>query len=345
MIKQNHRSIVLLILLVSFSFHPCAAKIIYAEDPENRDIFNKKDITIILADSGLGGLSTMAEIVEKLRESRSFRSADFIFVNTLFPKSSSDNNPYTRQDKVRIFNSTLGSMEQRFKPDMILIGCGSLSSLYKDTSFSQCSRTPVLGIVDSGIELISKNLKAYPESKVILFRTQAALEENSLKSLLLEQGFLPDRICTQACQDLISHVKRGFDSEEAEMLILSYVDEALKRIQDPYSSLFISLNCTHYDHTLDLWKQAFKSFGIEQAVYIDPYKKLSDFFNRPETRNRSNSTAISIQIVSMVDISQSVRTSVGEWLRERSPQTALALFHYKHQPNLFKWHTAITPDK
>jgi hypothetical protein len=46
------------------------------------NIFEKEDITIVVTDSGLGGLSVAADVTERLKDSGIFRSARIIFFNS-----------------------------------------------------------------------------------------------------------------------------------------------------------------------------------------------------------------------------------------------------------------------
>lgn len=333
----NRRFFVLILVFGLLLLYACSRWISIAGKDKPADIFKKDDITVVVTDSGLGGLSILADSVERLRVSKAFRSVKFIFVNALFSKDSGYNSLKNRDEKILIFNNALQSMEKKFHPDLIMIGCNTLSVLYKDTPFSHRTKTAVLDIVDSGVELAAQKLKAFPQSKLILFGTQTTIEEKTHKKLLVERGFLPDRIYTQACPDLVSYIERGFDSEETEMLIFAYVDDVLQRIHARSSPLVVSLNCTHYGYSLDLWKRAFKSLGVKTTGFINPNKKMSGYFDRPELKNRNKTTSISVRVVSMVKIDADVRASIGRWLKDRSPLTASALQHYELFPHLFQW--------
>ncbi len=324
----------LLSLFLYFSFGEKKADL-RAEKLEN--FFRKKDVTIAITDSGLGGLSIMADAVERMKESRVFRKANFVFFNALFSNEGGYNSLKTREEKIRIFDSALQSLEKNYRPDLILVGCNTLSVLYNDTPFSRETAIPVVGIIEAGVELIAQNLEKSPGSRVIIFGTQTTVAEGTHKSKLEIRGISPERIVLQACPELVTYIEKGFASEETEMLIAGYVDEALQKIQRPESPLYVSLNCTHYGYSLDLWKKAFEAYGIKPAAFLNPNAKMTDFLFTSQRRNRFKSKEISTRAVSMVKISQETIESLGKWLKEVSPQMAMALSNYALKPGLFEW--------
>jgi hypothetical protein len=92
---------------------------------------NKKEITILVTDSGLGGLSVAADVAARLPESGVFEKARIVFYNALF-HNSGYNNLKTDAEKVRIFNAVLKAMNRRYHPDL-LIACNTLSVVYEKT--------------------------------------------------------------------------------------------------------------------------------------------------------------------------------------------------------------------
>jgi glutamate racemase len=236
-----------------------------------------------------------------------------------------------------MFNSALKSLEEKHSPDLILIGCNTLSVLYNSTSFSRNSFIPVVGIVNSSVDLIAQNLKTHPEARVVLFGTQTTVSEGTYIKKLEERGFLPERIVSQSCPELVSYIEKGYDSAETEMLVLAYVDEALQRLGPPNPELYVSFNCTHYGYSLELWKRAFESFGVKPQAFLNPNFRMNDFLFENSRTGRYKKTDVSVWVVSMVGIENQRIQSIGSWLEELSPQTAEALRNYEHKPELFEW--------
>lgn len=301
------------------------------------NFFQKENITIAVTDSGLGGLSIVAETAVRIKRSKIFKSADLLFFNALFSSEGGYNSLKTREEKIRVFDSALHSLEKNYQPDLILIGCNTLSILYEDTLFAQQASIPVVGIIESGVELIEQSLIASPESKVIVFGTQTTIEEGAYQKKLVERRILPERIIPQACPELVSYIEKGLASDETEMLISAYVDEALQNIKDHQVPIHVSLNCTHFGYALDSWKKAFASYGVKPLSFLNPNSKMIDFLFQPQRKDRFEGTDVSVSVVSMVEISRNRIESIGGWLTEISPQSAEALKAYELKPGLFDW--------
>jgi len=329
--------VISIFILISLICSSCAEKPSFASEDSLSDIFQKEEVTIAVTDSGLGGLSIMAEATERTKEWRGFQKSNFIFFNALFSNEGGYNSLKSLAEKVSIFNSALRSLEENHHPDMILIGCNTLSSFFEETAFSKQTKIPVIGIIDSSVELIAQNLKAHPESKIILFATQTTVSQSSHKDRLMEMGFLPERIVSQACPELEEYIERGYDSEATEMLIFAYVDEALQNIGDRRAPLIVSLNCTHYGYSLDLWRKAFTNLDIEPLAYLNPNSKMIEFLFPQKYKNRYKSTDISVRIVSMVEIGQEKIDSIGTYLQKLSPPITHALKNYELKEALFEW--------
>jgi glutamate racemase len=339
--KKRIKHILFLLLSLLFLiqiFYSSPAKIQLSGQEEKLDkFFQKNEVTVAVTDSGLGGLSILADAVERMRESKNFQKVNFIFFNALFSNEGGFNSLKTRKEKIQIFDSALKSLEENYHPDLILIGCNTLSVIYDDTSFSEKTSIPVVGIVEAGVDLIAQKLEASPESKVIIFATYTTANENTHKKKLEERGILSQRIIVQACPELVNYIEKGPASDETEMLISAYVAEALHKMKDTQPPLYVSLNCTHYGYSLDLWEQAFRGSKVRPLAFLNPNSKMLDFLFEPQERNRFERTEISISVVSMVEIGEEKIESLGKKLGEISPQTRDALSFYELKPDLFKW--------
>ncbi|MCJ7679217.1 MAG: aspartate/glutamate racemase family protein, partial [Candidatus Aminicenantes bacterium] len=266
-----------------------------------------------------------------------YKSVQLVFVNALFSTEGGYNSLKTPEEKRRILDSALRRMEELYHPDLLLIACNTLSILYPGTDFAQSASIPVLGIVDTGVEMMAEQLKPDPEARIILFGTQTTITENTHKKKLTQMGFLPDRIITQACPDLVPYIEKDHNSDETEMLILAYVDEALQKRGEHTSHLYVCFGCTHYGYSLELWQKAFNQMGVEVAGFINPNRGLAHIFDRPSLRDRFERTDLQTRVISMVPIPEEAVSSLGEWLLSRSPDISRALRQYEIIPDLFPW--------
>ncbi len=303
-------------------------------------LFGKKRVTIAVTDSGLGGLSVLAEAAARMKKSGTFEAADFIFYNALFSAEGGYNSLKTRGEKIAIFQSALGSLENKYRPDLILIACNTLSVLYEKTSFSQRTKTPVVGIVGAGVDLIAERLRAAPDSSVIIFGTPTTISEGTHRQELEKAGFAAERIISQPCPELESYIERDSAGGDTELLISAFAGEALDKLPSPRPPVFASLNCTHYGYALPLWEAAFAGAGVKPAGILNPNSRMIDFLFAPGRAGRFPGTRIAVRVISMVEISPERIGSIGRWLALTSPETADALTSYEHVSDLFGWQSA-----
>jgi glutamate racemase len=307
-------------------------------------LFQKSRVAVAVTDSGLGGLSVMAEAARRIKEAGVFERVDFLFFNALFKSGSGYNSLKTREEKIRVFDSALAGLEEKYRPDIILIGCNTLSVLYEDTPFSRTTKIPVIGIVDAGAELISEGLREYPESSVIIFGTPTTISEGAYSRELEKRGFASKRIHSQSCPELESFIERDYQGDETGMLVAGCVGEALQNIEKGGRSippLIISLNCTHYGYAMPLWEKAFEEAGVKPLQILNPNSRMVDPLFEKKYASRYEKTAVSARVVSMVEISPSKIESLGGWLQNLSPEVAGALHNYEHIPGLFEWEKFI----
>jgi len=303
-------------------------------------LFAKSDVTIAVMDSGLGGLSIMADLGARLKEARIFRSVRLVFYNALFSNDSGYNSLRTRGEKIAVFNSALESLDRNVRPDAVLVGCNTLSVFIPEAPFSRTVKIPVLGIVEPGVDLIARALGAAPSATAIIFGTETTIGEDEHRRRLLGRGVAAGRIVTEACPELASFIEKAPRSEDTGLLIESYVDEALAKVRGPKSKVVVGLACTHYGYSLDLWRQAFADRGVE-AVILNPNSVMAEAMVPSRLRNRVPATAIRAEAWSMVVIGPEKIAGLGEGLRKISPETAAALAGYKLKPDLFEWRSLI----
>lgn len=296
---------------------------------------NNKDVTIVVTDSGLGGLSIVADLASRLPESGVFRSARIVFFSALFKEKSGYNSLKTEADKARIFQIVLEAMEDRYSPDLLLIGCNTLSVVYSETPFSRRPVFPVVGIIETGADLIAGEFERTPEATAVIFATRTTVESEVHKRILVARGVPPERIVSQACHKLAGAINRGAGSEETKGLIDGFVAEALAKVPEPGAPLFASLNCTDYGYSIRIFRQAFAAAGYRDIPIIDPNSRLADFLFAPPLLYRFPGTQVTVEVISKTIITDEMIDSIGALLQTVSPPTAEALRVYRHDSQLF----------
>ncbi len=323
-------------LVIPSAVAPAAQKT-PSPDAKLEKVFRKKNVTIAVTDSGLGGLSVLAEAAARMKTAGTFERADFLFFNALFSAEGGYNSLQTRGEKIAIFQSALGGLEKRYHPDLILVACNTLSVLLEDTLFARRTKTPIVGIVAAGVDLMAEALQAEPGSSVIIFGTPTTIAEGAHRRALEDRGFAADRVITQPCPELESFIERDWAGSETSLLISGFVEEALQKLPSPRPSVYASLNCTHYGYSLPLWESAFAAAGLKPAAILNPNSRMIDFLFAPGRAGRFPATAVSARVVSMIEIGPEKREALGGWLARTSPETAEALRAYDLVPDLFRW--------
>ncbi len=271
-----------------------------------------------------------------------FKNVKLVFFNALFSDQGGYNSLQTREEKLAVFSNALQSMQDRYAPDIILVACNTLSVLIADTDFVRSSKVPVVGIIEDGVEQIAEQLRDNPAARNIIFATQTTVDEGAHKNGLLALGFSDAQVMTQSCPQLTLYIEQGFDSMDSELLIDAYVDEALSRMGETGGPLSVSFNCTHFGYSMDFWKKAFASRGVEVSAYLDPNTRLVDFLLPVNLQQRYPHSEVTVKVVSMTDIPQVSRDSIGRWLHKVSPVTESALRNFERVPDLFEWRAPVS---
>lgn len=307
--------------------------------PDWSALFARNRVTIAVTDSGLGGLAIMAEAAERLKSAHSFRSVDLVFWNALFSNDSGYNSLPTREDKVRILDSSLRSLAARIKPDLILVGCNTLSVLLDDVPFLKETDIPIAGIVEAGVAGLTEALQNDPRATGLLLGTKTTIAEGAHLRRLVAAGIPESRLVSQPCANLVGLIEEDWRGKKAEELITAYVGEAAGRMPNRGAPVYAALFCTHFGYSEELWKRAFAAHGLTLAGLVNPNSRWIEPLDPPERKNRFARTVVRTRVVSMVEISVGVRESLGEWLGRISPETAASLKSYELVPDLFEWRT------
>jgi glutamate racemase len=298
-------------------------------DPGKR----KKEITIVITDSGLGGLDVMGDIAKKLSGSGHYKKVNLIFVNALFEAGKGYNALNSREEKIRTFNNVLMGIEENYHPDIIMVACNTLSVLVKETAFVKNSDTKVVGIVEAGVSMIEWSMENEPNSSVIITGTETTITEDSHRKALIKNGVSENSIITQSCPQLQSYIEQDPEGEDTGMLISIYIDEAVSRLPEDHGPVFLSLNCSHFGYSDEFWREAFEYVNCDLAGILNPNETMGDFLFPTETAGRYKSTTVDLSVVSKVKILN--KEAMVNFLQGSSPNMAEALKNYHIAPELF----------
>lgn len=294
---------------------------------------DKKEITIVITDSGLGGLTVMDDIAKKISKSGHYKKVNLIFVNALFDENRGYNALSTREERINIFNNVLYGIEDNFAPDIILVACNTLSVIYAETEFVKKGIKQVEGIVQPGVRLIYENLSENEKAKVIITGTESTIAENSHRASLIQKGISEDRIIVKACPQLQSYIEQDPEGEDTEMLISFYMEEVVSQMGTTKIPVYLSLNCTHFAYSENFWKQAFGNSNVILAKILNPNSIMGDMLLPEEQQGKYRKTKLTYSVVSKVKLKN--KESMIRVFREDAPELTKTLDNYYLMPDLF----------
>jgi glutamate racemase len=304
---------------------------------ELRNAIDKEAVTLLVTDSGLGGLAVCADIVEKAKEQKQYGVLHVVFCDALPEANAGYNKMRTTERKAQVFSDALDGMVQRYHPNAVLIACNTLSVVYPETRFHRSRSIPVVGIVDIGVDLLMQQLSEHRTAGAIIFGTETTIRSNAHKSRLLEYGIAPDRIVTQACPGLAGEIETDARSDRVRTSIELFADDALKRLPGTMDTVLAGLCCTHYGYCGGMFASALRSRSGRAVEIVDPTRSMSELVFVPGRRDRFPQTSVTVSVVSRAVISPAEIKSIAGLLDDSSPETATALRNYELRRDLFPY--------
>jgi len=296
--------------------------------------------TILVTDSGLGGMSVFARIAAHLKKKSPWQDVSMIYFNA-WPEQDRGYNHFESMDqRAGVFDNALNAMES-YKPDMVLIACNTLSVIYPLTLYSKNTKIKISGIVDHGVQLIRENLNQDRSSHVIIFGTPTTMAEKTHQQRLVKMGVNPDRITNQECKNLAGKIERDPFSNRVSAMIHANVSKAVSKIPQSVEKVYAALCCTHFGYCSDLFHKTLSDHVNGKVIILNPNKKMADYvISETGIENPDKVTCFSpdidIKVVSRVFWEPRRIDAYVRLLKKVSPETVKALAGYEWNPNLFE---------
>lgn len=294
----------------------------------------KDSLSLVIADSGMGGLSICADVVRGLQERRSHRSVAVTYFNAWPEQDRGYNLLPGMAERVRVFDRALAAM-LRFGPDRILIACNTLSALYPDTPFSRKAPVPVTDIIEFGIEQMHAHLRNRADSRVIILGTPTAIETGIHRARLIGRGIDAERIVSQPCDRLAGEIEKEPEGETVRAMIEDYVGQAAEKFPDRRLPVAAALCCTHYGYSRSLFEAALQARFEGPVAILDPNRAMSEGLLAELPARSEKGVRIDLRVVSRIVWSEEKIGAIARLLESASPLTANALRQYRHDPELF----------
>jgi glutamate racemase len=299
------------------------------------DLPDKPQITILVTDSGLGGLSICADLVNNLIQQKAARELSVIYFNAWPLQDKGYNYLGGDCERIRVFGNAVSAMN-RYKPDLILIACNTLSVVFHQGRLADKVRAPVVDIINFGVDMIADRLNGHPGSTVLILGTRTTVSSRAHKKRLTERGVSGNRIVQQNCHGLAGAIEHDPDSPEVKLLVDRFMAEAAAGLAPGTKHIYAALCCTHYGYCQALIGKALARHTGAEVDIINPNQAMSDQVSFGQNRGRYPSVNLDVKVVSRVRLSPKKIDSISTRIESVSAHTAQALRDYERLPDLFE---------
>lgn len=292
----------------------------------------KKQMTLLVTDSGLGGLSVCAGMAARFANDARYDRIQLVYFNA-WPEQHKGYRHYPNPaDRSKVFHNALVAMA-KYNPDHIYIACNTLSVIYPFTRFAKKTSIPVTGIVDHGIQMIYNALTRNASACAVIFATPITIHENSHKAALIERGIDPERIITQECLALAGKIERAPFSDEVKTLIDENAAQAAQKLKNKGETVYAGLCCTHFGYCKNIFKRTLARHTDRNIKILNPNEAMSDAACHKIIAG--GAPQMSIDIVSRVSWDPAGIEAYDRLLSKVSPDVVDALKNYRLDRHLF----------
>ena len=291
---------------------------------------------ILITDSGVGGLSVCAYAERFVRTHGFGEPVRLTFANAAPENDYGYNSMPSREVKLQTFDRFLSNVTERYAPDLIYVACNTLSVLLPDTPYFQKSVIPVKGIVETGADLLLRELEAEPRSVAIIFGTQTTIDSGAYPRLLEARGVEASRIISQACPGLADTISEDREGARTKEEIVRWVRAAIEQMQRTDRPVVACLACTHYGYRKDLFAGALAGAGIGAKVVNPNERAVDDLFGtRLADGGVGRNREAAVEFVTRYAIPEATVEALTWFLSDISSRTVAAMKNFVHLPDLF----------
>jgi glutamate racemase len=304
------------------------------QDLKLESFFAKEHATVLITDSGLGGLSIFAAIATRLTRDPIFPAANLIYYNAWPEQNRGYNKLKDMTERIRVFDQALEGM-MKFQPDIVMIACNTLSAIYEKTTFSRKKTVPVIDIVRFGVDMVTHHLTDKEDAAAVLLGTATTIASDVHRSTLIKEGIPSHRLITQPCDQLATQIEKGPESDRVKQMIGTFMDQAIEKIDSVPSELHVALLCTHFGYSQRLIKKKFETRLQIPVTVLDPNLQMAEFLFNASGGRRHERARVNLRVVSRIVWDQKKIDAVSKLIEKVSPETAQALKDYELIPDLF----------
>ena len=298
-------------------------------------------MSLLITDSGLGGLSMLAHLVLEL-ESKMIGEAGsemkMVYLNAVPRDHYGYNDMTSAEERVRVFNGLLEKAEDRFQPEKIFVACGSLSALLDEVPYVEKHRQKIQGIGWIGRQLLTEAIQEKPDAPVFVFATPVTISEGLYSVTGLSGIQRPEVYIEQPCPGLANQISSKLEERAIFAEIMECCQKALESAEsdlkfNSHQDPIVFLGCTHYSFRADLFVEAFSELGFPRVTLLDPVPASA--LSLAQDHFCSEGTdGIRIEFISPYRLPDVEQKTIATLLDQISPITAEAFRSGRVMPEL-----------
>lgn len=301
--------------------------------PRVTRLTGRDTLHLLVTDSGLGGLSVVADLERLGRESGRYRRLDLVFASALGETGQGYNKMPSRERKLAVFDDALAGMLRESGPDCLLVACNTLSVLIPESRVLAASPVPMIGIVELGVAAVAERLAARPDAVAVLFATETTIAAGAHREQLIARGVAAERIVPLPCPGLASRIELEGPSPGVAAEIARFARAAAARSGG--APIVAALACTHYGYCAAEFAAALAAAGARAAEVLDPNRRMSGLFFPPTPFTACAAPQVTVRVISRAIPLPGEVDSVAALVEPVSPPTAAALRAYELRRDLF----------
>ena len=294
---------------------------------------------IVVTDSGFGGLGIAARLYESLKSHNSMETMDIIFVNGLPDEKYGYNSILDEKLKINIFNNLLVNINQKLKPDLIVIACNTLSVLLKKAGIYPQIKDYTIDIIEFGTEIVIQNHRSVYSALLSILGTKTTIDSEVHRSYFQKYPCIFSNVLAIPCTELVTAIEDDFESMKAKSIIKSCVNKIGMRFVDSnYSKLFLILACTHFPYVEHIFRHYLEKSNVPYEIINPNYfmiKSIENIFRDRFKTFQNVPGKIKISIISKTTITNQKIKSITILIKNISEDTITALHDYRYIPDFF----------
>lgn len=286
---------------------------------------------VTVVDSGFGGFRLCALLDAAGRKLDNFPKLNVTFADVTPSEEVYFNSlPYAEQ--IVLFDKSLNAITREFRPEKIIIACGTLTSLYSHTHYSQSEALPVSCFFDTFAAKYgqsSRQMKDEPLRYLVL-GTETTVRSEYFSTVMTSVGVAREDIRYCAFPGVATQISNDFTGLKVERAVASLLEQNGFEQKGIYKPDIVVLACSHYGYQKPVFEKIARSFFGDVSEVVDPMDTLLEEFLVMLRKQGTADVGVSpsVEFFARYDLPKSELQNVGKYIGHISPTALAAMENY-----------------